>query len=73
MAENIQRKVVVTTGASSGVGESAARLLAGNGATIVLGARRKNRIDVIVKDITTERGIALGFQTDVTAAATSSL
>jgi NADP-dependent 3-hydroxy acid dehydrogenase YdfG len=42
---NITDKVVVITGASSGVGESTARLLAGNGAKVVLGARRKDRID----------------------------
>jgi NADP-dependent 3-hydroxy acid dehydrogenase YdfG len=66
MAANIQGKVVVITGASSGVGESTARLLAGNGAKVVLGARRKDRIDAVVKDITAEGGSALGFKTDVT-------
>jgi NADP-dependent 3-hydroxy acid dehydrogenase YdfG len=66
MAANIQGKVVVITGASSGVGESTARLLAGNGAKVVLGARRKDRIDAVVKDITAKGGSALGFKTDVT-------
>jgi NAD(P)-dependent dehydrogenase (short-subunit alcohol dehydrogenase family) len=66
MAANIQWKVVVITGASSGVGESTARLLAGNGAKVVLGARRKDRIDAVVKDITAKGGSALGFKTDVT-------
>jgi NADP-dependent 3-hydroxy acid dehydrogenase YdfG len=59
-------KVVVITGASSGLGESTARLLAGNGAKVVLGARRKDRIDAVVKDITAKGGSALGFKTDVT-------
>jgi NADP-dependent 3-hydroxy acid dehydrogenase YdfG len=63
---NIADKVVVITGASSGIGESAARLLAGNGAKVVLGARRKDRIDALVKDITDEGGSALGLKTDVT-------
>jgi NADP-dependent 3-hydroxy acid dehydrogenase YdfG len=63
---NIAEKVVVITGASSGIGESTARLLARNGARVVLGARRKNRIDALVKDITGEGGSALGFKTDVT-------
>ena len=63
---NIVDKVVVITGASSGIGESTARLLARNGARVVLGARRKDRIDVLVKDITSVGGSALGFQTDVT-------
>ena len=66
MAANIQGKVEVITGASSGVGESTARLLAGNGAKVVLGARRKDRIDAVVKDITAKGGSALGFKSDVT-------
>jgi NADP-dependent 3-hydroxy acid dehydrogenase YdfG len=49
---NIADKVVVITGASSGIGESTARLLAGSGAKVVLGARRTDRIDALVKDIT---------------------
>jgi len=63
---NIADKVVVITGASSGLGESTARLLAANGAKVVLGARRKDRIDEVVKDITAKGGSALGFKTDVT-------
>ena len=63
---NITDKVVVITGASSGVGEATARLLAGNGAKVVLGARRKDRIDALVRDITGKGGNALGFKTDVT-------
>src|ERR1700692_2720001 len=63
---NITDKVVVITGASSGVGESTARLLAANGAKVALGARRKDRIDAIVRDITAKGGNALGFKTDVT-------
>ena len=63
---NITGKVVVITGASSGVGESTARLLARNGAKVALGARRKDRIDALVKDITATGGCALGFKTDVT-------
>ena len=63
--ENIREKVVVIAGASSGIGESTARLLAGYGAKVVLGARRKDRIDAIVADITARGGSALGFRTDV--------
>ena len=63
---NILNKVVVITGASGGLGESTARFLAASGAKVVLGARRKDRIDAIVKDITNKGGIALGFKTDVT-------
>jgi NADP-dependent 3-hydroxy acid dehydrogenase YdfG len=63
---NITDKVVVITGASSGVGESTARLLAGKGAKLALGARRKDRIDALVRDITDKGGSALGLTTDVT-------
>ena len=63
---NIADKVVVITGASSGVGESTARFLAGNGAKVALGARRKDRIDALVRDINAKGGSALGFKTDVT-------
>jgi len=63
---NIADKVVVITGASSGIGESTARLLAGSGAKVVLGARRTDRIGALVKDITAKGGAALGFQADVT-------
>jgi len=63
---NIADKVVVITGASSGIGESTARLLARSGAKVVLGARRTDRIGALVKDITAKGGAALGFQADVT-------
>lgn len=64
---NIADKVVIITGASSGLGESTARLLAASGAKVVLGARRKDRIAAVVKDITAQGGSALGFKTDVTS------
>jgi NADP-dependent 3-hydroxy acid dehydrogenase YdfG len=63
---NVGEKVVVITGASSGIGESTARLLAGQGAKLVLGARRKDRIDGLVRDIRNAGGSAIGFKTDVT-------
>jgi len=63
---NIADKVVVITGASSGLGECMARLLAAKGARVVLGARRKDRIDALVGDINAGGGRALGFKADVT-------
>ena len=52
---NTEDKVVVITGASSGIGESTAKLLASRGAKVVLGARRKDRICAVVKEITGAR------------------
>ena len=63
---NISHKVVVITGASSGIGESTAKLLAAQGAKLVLGARRSNRIDAVVQEIAASGGKAIGFATDVT-------
>jgi len=66
MSTNIEGKVVVITGASSGLGESTARHLAKLGATVVLGARRKDRLDAVVKDIEADGGKALAVRADVT-------
>jgi NADP-dependent 3-hydroxy acid dehydrogenase YdfG len=63
---NITDKVVVITGASSGIGESTAKLLAERGAKVVLGARRSKRIDAVVQEISATGGKAIGFATDVT-------
>src|SRR5260370_17355711 len=63
---NITNKVVVITGGSSGIGESTAKLLAEHGAKVVLGARRSNRIDAVVQEISATGGKAIGFVTDVT-------
>ena len=63
---NITDKVVVITGASSGLGESTARLLAAKGARVVLAARRKDRIEALVDDIKAGGGRALGVKADVT-------
>ena len=63
---NITDRVVVITGASSGIGESTAKLLAVQGAKVVLGARRLNRIDATVQEISASGGKAIGFATDVT-------
>jgi NADP-dependent 3-hydroxy acid dehydrogenase YdfG len=62
---NIADKVVVITGASSGIGASTAKLLARQGAKVVLGARRKDRIDAVVKEISAACGKAIGFAVDV--------
>ena len=48
---NVKDKVVVITGASSGIGEETVSLLSENGAKLVLGARRLNRLEEIQKNI----------------------
>ena len=66
MSNGIRGKVVVITGASSGIGESTSRHLAAKGALVVLGARRKDRIDAIAKEIVDSGGKAIAIVTDVT-------
>lgn len=66
MSNNIQDKVVVITGASSGLGAATARHLAEQGATVVLGARRSGRIEAIAKELSAKGGKALAVTTDVT-------
>ncbi|MGF6976055.1 NADP-dependent 3-hydroxy acid dehydrogenase YdfG [Paraburkholderia sp. JPY465] len=51
MTENIKDKVVVITGASSGLGESTARLLAQNGAKLILAARRLDRLQALAHEL----------------------
>ncbi len=51
MTRGIKDKVVVITGASSGLGEAAARRLAQNGAKLVLGARRLDRLQALAKEL----------------------
>lgn len=64
--ENIKGKVVVITGASSGLGEASARMLSAHGATVVLGARRLNVVEAIASELKAKGGQALAVCTDVT-------
>ena len=65
MSENISGKVVVITGASSGLGAAAARLLSQQGAIVVLGARRAERINALATELTSAGGKSLAVETDV--------
>jgi NADP-dependent 3-hydroxy acid dehydrogenase YdfG len=62
----IKDKVVIITGASSGIGEATARLLASKGARVVLGARREERLKQIADDIRDAGGQAVYQALDVT-------
>ncbi|HTT69057.1 MAG TPA: SDR family oxidoreductase [Gemmatimonadales bacterium] len=66
MSTGIEGKVVVITGASSGLGEAAARHLCAQGASVVLGARRADRLQALAKELTAQGGKALALATDVT-------
>jgi len=63
---NIEGKVVVITGASSGIGEATAKLLASKGANVVLGARREDKLKQIVDEIKEDGGQAAYQKLDVT-------
>lgn len=56
---NVKGKVVAITGASSGIGEAAARLLAHHGAHVVLGARRTDRLEKLASALNGEGGSAV--------------
>ena len=66
MNNNIAGKIVVITGASSGLGEATARHLSQQGATVVLGARRVQRIEALVLDFESRGSKAMAIETDVT-------
>jgi len=66
MSQGIEDKVVVITGASSGLGEATARHLVERGATVVIGARRIDRIESLAAELTANGGKVVAVETDVT-------
>lgn len=64
---NIENKIILITGASSGIGEATARALAGAGATVVLGARRTDRLEELAGELNAAGGKAIYRSLDVTS------
>ncbi len=65
----IENKIILITGASSGIGEAVARSVARAGATVVLGARRVDRLKVLADEINANGGKAIYKSLDVTSLA----
>lgn len=62
---DVNGRVALVTGASSGLGDNFARVLARNGATVAVAARRADRLEVLVADIERAGGKALAINMDV--------
>ena len=65
VAESLSGKVALVTGASSGIGEAAARALAAAGAAVAVSARRKERLEALVERIAAAGGRAIALPGDV--------
>lgn len=66
MSEGIEGKIVLITGGGVGLGAETARHLAARGARIAVAARRKDKLDAVVAEITTAGGEARAYPLDVT-------
>jgi NADP-dependent 3-hydroxy acid dehydrogenase YdfG len=65
MAGRLEGRRALITGASSGIGEATALAMAAEGASVALGARRKDLIDAVAERIGVEGGEAIAFEVDV--------
>jgi NADP-dependent 3-hydroxy acid dehydrogenase YdfG len=66
VADRLNGKVAVVTGGSSGIGEATVLALAAEGATVVAGARRKERLDELVERVSQDGGKAIAVECDIT-------
>lgn len=66
MTQEIEGKVILITGGSTGIGAETARLLAKRGAKVAVAARRKDKLDEVVAEIEAQGGIASAYVLDVT-------
>jgi NADP-dependent 3-hydroxy acid dehydrogenase YdfG len=66
MMGRLAGKTAVVTGASSGIGEATVRALVAEGATVVAGARRKERLEELVEEVTQVGGKMVGVECDIT-------
>lgn len=64
----LKRQVAIVTGASAGIGEATARRLAAEGASVVLMARREERLEALKQEIERGGGRAVAIAADVTSA-----
>ena len=64
----LKDKVIIITGASSGIGEAAARMFAARGARLVIGARRKDRLEALAAELNSDGGAAVPVSGDVAEA-----
>src|SRR4051812_39102508 len=65
MKPKLDGTVAIVTGASSGIGAATARRLALEGASVALLARRKDRLDALVNEISDSGGVAVAVQSDI--------
>lgn len=65
MARRFEKRTVIVTGASSGIGEQAARMFAAEGANVVLAARSADALEHLAASISADGGVALAVPTDV--------
>jgi len=65
MAGSLVGRRVLITGGSSGIGEATAAAIAAEGGAVALGARRKDRMDATVEQITSDGGTAVAIEADI--------